>query len=102
MAYKVVTTPSVDKQLEQAVNYILNVFCDEYVAGNLLRAFSKTVNSLKVFPRSHRKCINGKFEGYYKANIGKYKYVILYRIYKNIVVIEELHHMSEDYGSLRQ
>lgn len=101
MLYRVVTTPIVDKRLEQAVSYITNIFCDVFVAANLMEEFRKTANSLKVFPRGHIRYTDGPLAGYYKARVGRYHYVILYKIEGNLVVIERFHHMSEDYENTR-
>lgn len=101
MFYRVVTTPDVDEQLEQAVAHIANIFCDVFAATNLLKEAQKTINSLKVFPRGHVKYTDGPLTGYYKARVGRYNYIILYRIKYDLVIVEELHHMSEDYENTR-
>lgn len=101
MAYKVITTPRAEQQLQEALNYLVfhPYFCNQKAASDLLKDFLEVVDKLEQMAESFKKCEEPNLLNYRKARL-KHSYCVLYTVTGNVVYIEHFYHFKQDYTRL--
>ena len=99
MGYKVVLMQRAEEDLDRFVTYLLLEKNNEQAAGNLLKDFEVTKESLSNVAASLKLCDNFKLRelGYRRINFLSHRYFMLYRIEKDTVFVDAIFHELQDY-----
>jgi len=99
---RIVITSFASRQLESYVEYIACILNSKQAAKNVLNDFQQTVNTLRYVAE----CLpllgneNLKKLGYRRINFSSHRYLILYRVEEDTVIVEAVYHALQDYESL--
>lgn len=102
MTYKVVITKFAQSQIESYVDYILKTFKSNQAAKDLISDFKDTVKSLSFLAGSLTLLDDSELRkrSIRKINLKKHRYLILYRIVNNVVSVEAVYHVLQDYNNI--
>ena len=101
MDYKVVVTTDAEEDLDKFILYLLMEKRNEQAASSLLNDFEDTKKLLEKVATSLKLCDNPKLRmlGYRKIGFMYHRYFMLYRIEKDIIIIDNIFHELQDYES---
>lgn len=99
MDYDVQLTEDAEQDLDRYVKYLLFVKKNEQAASNLLDNFEATKNSLKQVADSLNYCENPRLRerGYRRINFLSHRYFMLYRVDRDIAVVDNIFHELQDF-----
>ncbi len=97
--YRVELTDSARRQLRTILEYLIFYLRNEQAYISVKTDFQKTIEQLEyqagVIADSDSESLRKR--DLKKIHFLSHKYVILFRIYKEVVYVVEIHHESEDY-----
>lgn len=99
MTYRVIVTDRADEQLDSIIQYILSQYKNKDTARSVLDDVLKTYEKLEYLAGSMPLCNDPYLaeKGYYKINLKKHHYILLYQIDKDCVIVSGIFHMLENY-----
>lgn len=99
MDYDVQLTEDAEQDLDRYVKYLLFVKKNEQAASNLLDDFEATKNSLKQVADNLNYCENPRLRerGYRRINFLSHRYFMLYRVDRDIAVVDNIFHELQDF-----
>ena len=102
MVYKVLIMPPAKRRLDMYVFYTLETLGNRQAAKAILADAKDTVKRLSLTADSLKICDNPVLEkyGYRKIRFAKHKFVMLYRIYDNTVIVDGMFHELQDYEGM--
>ncbi len=100
MAYKVIASEQAASDLDSIVGYLVSTLGQPSSARDLLDAYDEVVENLSAYPEMYPRVIDPRLErmGYRKALLKKY--VVLYRVQGDSVLLARVFHQSQDYAKL--
>jgi plasmid stabilization system protein ParE len=102
MAYKVLIMPPAKRRLDGYVYYTAEKLNNKQAAKAILEDAKETKKRLSLVADSLRIIDNpllAKYR-YRKINFLKHRYLMIYRIQDDIVIVDGMYHESQDYESL--
>ena len=102
MGYKVIITPPAQRRLDMYVGYTLNTLRSKQAARAILDDARRTKSILAFTAQSNRLCehpVLNKY-GYRKMYFQRHRFVMLYRIEGNVVIVDGMYHELQDYESV--
>lgn len=98
MDYRVVITEDAEQDLEHFIQYLLFEKKNRQAATNLLDDFEKTKEELSCVAGSLPNCKNQmlKQRGYKRINFLSHRYFMLYRVEKNVAIVDNIFHELQD------
>lgn len=99
MDFKVVVTDNALGQLENITDYIVYRLKNKQAANGVLEDFQKAIKELRYIAMSMQYC-NDRYlaaKGYRKLALEKHNYVLLYQVHNDIVFVNGIFHMLENY-----
>ncbi len=102
MAYKVMIMPPAKRRLDMYVYYTLETLKNRQAAKSILADVKATKKRLSVIADSLKICddpILAKYE-YRKIRFAKHKFVMIYRIEGNQVIVDGMFHELQDYEGI--
>lgn len=102
MTYKVVITPPAQRRLDSYVSYTFSTLKNKEAARAILADAKATKKVLQRVAGSNALCDDltlNKY-GYRKQFFLKHRYVMIYRIHNNMVIVEGMYHELQDYESI--
>ncbi len=102
MAYKVMIMPPAKRRLDMYVYYTLETLKNRQAAKSILADVKATKKRLSVIADSLKICddpILAKYE-YRKIHFAKHKFVMIYRIEGNQVIVDGMFHELQDYEGI--
>ena len=104
MDYKIVITEDAETDLDRYIRYLLFAKKSKQAAQNLLDDFISTKDSLPHVATSLKYCENPRLKayGYRRINFLNHRYFMLYRIERNMIIIDNIFHELQDYENKMQ
>ncbi len=104
MDYDVVVTDAAERDLDNAVRYLILEKKNIQAAGSLLDDFELTEKMLTRVAGSLKFCDNPRLRdlGYKRINLQTHNYFLLFRIKDHTAVIDAMFHQLQDYGNKMQ
>lgn len=102
MAYKVIIMPPAKRRLDMYVYYTLETLKNRQAAKSILADVKETKKRLSVIADSFKICddpILAKYE-YRKIRFEKHKFVMIYRIKGDQVIVDGMFHELQDYEGI--
>lgn len=102
MGYKVIIMPPAKRRLDMYVFYTIETLGNRQAAKAILADARETKNRLSMTADSLKICDNpilAKYE-YRKIKFAKHKFVMLYRIHDNTVIVDGMFHELQDYEGM--
>lgn len=102
MDYEIYVTKDAEDDLENFIKYLIVEKKNPQAATNILDDYDATIKSLKYVANNLRLCDNPRLSklGYRRINFLNHKYFMLYRIEKNVVIIDNIFHELQDYENI--
>jgi plasmid stabilization system protein ParE len=99
MIYKVVVTDRAHEHIDNIIRYIIEQLKNDVAAVSILEDIESTFDRLENIARSLQLCNDPYLaeKGYRKISLGKHDYLMLYQIKGNVVFVNGIFHMLEDY-----
>lgn len=99
MHFNVEISDLASEQYDKFLNYIYNILQNPQAADNLMQDFDDTIAILESQAGSFGYCRSGRLRklGFYKIHFQRHKYLLVYRIKQNNVIIEGMYHELQDY-----
>ncbi len=102
MAYKVIIMPPAKRRLDMYISYTVETLKNREAAKAILadardtkRRLSEAADSLKICDHP----VLAK-HGYRKIRFARYKFVMLYRIHNDTVIVDGMFHELQDYEGI--
>ena len=102
MVYKVIIMPPAKRRLDMYVFYTVETLGNRQAAKAILADARDTTKRLSMTADSLKICNNpilAKY-GYRKIRFAKHKFVMLYRIHDNTVIVDGMFHELQDYEGM--
>lgn len=102
MAYKVIIMPPAKRRLDMYVYYTLETLKNRQAAKSILEDAKETKKRLSVNADSLKICddpLLAQYE-YRKIRFAKHKFLMLYRIEGNRVIVDGMFHELQDYEGI--
>lgn len=102
MTYKIIVTRQARIQLDRCIHYISKDLRNPVDAKNVLNDFLRTMSSLTQIAGSLPYLLDEELAsaGYKKLQFEKHRYLLIFRIVDDSVVIEAVYHTLQDYENL--
>jgi plasmid stabilization system protein ParE len=99
MEFKVVLSDLAQEQYDQILDYICNTLRNPQAVQNIMQDFDSTRELLKTQANNYGYCNSERLRRlkFHKLHFLKHKYIFIYRINNDIVVIEGIYHELQDY-----
>ncbi len=99
MQYKVEVSDLANQQYDKFLNYIYNVLMNPQAVVNLMQDFDDTIRILEGQAESLGYCNSERLRmlGFRKVHFQRHKYLLVYRIKGNTVIIKGVYHVLQDY-----
>ena len=100
MASRALVSDEAMADLETIVSYLAETLAEPGAAGGVLDAFDEFVRNVSTFPEMYPPVREPRLRrlGYRKAVLGKY--IALYRVQDETVLVAHVFHQSQDYAKL--
>ncbi|MCM1237681.1 MAG: type II toxin-antitoxin system RelE/ParE family toxin [Ruminococcus flavefaciens] len=101
MQYKVEISDLAERQYDKFLNYIYNVLMNPQAAASLIQDFNDTVKILERQAGSLGYCNSERLRklGIHKIHLQNHRYLLLYRINQENVIVEGMYHELQDYDN---
>lgn len=101
MQYKVEISDLAERQYDRFLNYIYNVLLNPQAAASLMQDFDDTVKILKEQAGSLGYCNSERLRklGFHKVHFQRHRYLLVYRIKQEHVIVEGMYHELQDYAN---
>jgi plasmid stabilization system protein ParE len=101
MVYKIVVTEDAEADLDNILRYLLFVKKSKQAAKNGFEDFEDTKETLSSIAGSLKYVDNDHLRelGYKRINFLRHDYFMLFRIERNIVTVDNIFHVLQDYES---
>lgn len=99
MDYRIVLTKEAEEDLETFIKYLIIEKESLQAARSVMEDFEATIEKLKCVAGSLKLCENPRFQklGYRRMNFLHHRYFMMYRIYENVVFVDNIFHELQDY-----
>lgn len=100
MAFRVLVADEAVTDLESIVSYLSGPLAEPGAAGSLMDAFDEFIQNVSAFPEMYPAVRESRLKrlGYRKAALKKY--IALYRVQDEDVLVAHVFHQSQDYARL--
>ena len=102
MQYKVQISDLANRQYDKFLNYIYNVLMNPQAAANLMQDFDDTIEILEGQAESLGYCNSERLRklGLRKVHFQRHKYLLVYRVKQEKVIVEGMYHELQDYENV--
>ena len=99
MSFKVELSELASAQYDKFLKYIYFVLENPQVAGNLMQDFDDTIKILEEQAAHFGYCRNERLRklGLRKSHFKKHRYLFVYRVKDDRVIVEGMYHELQDY-----
>jgi plasmid stabilization system protein ParE len=99
MEYNVVISELAQEQYDDILDYICNTLQNPQAVKSIMQDFDSTRELLKTQASNYGYCNSERLRDlkFYKLHFLKHRYIFVYRINNNTVVIEGIYHELQDY-----
>lgn len=99
MQYKVEISDLADRQYDKFLNYIYNVLKNPQAAAGLMQDFDNVIKTLEERADSLGYCNSERLRklGFHKIHFQRHRYLLVYRVIQETVIVEGMYHELQDY-----
>lgn len=99
MKFDVVLSDLAVTQYDNILSYIYDTLKNPQATKSVMQDFDRTVELLKTQANNYGYCKSERLSnlGFHKLHLLKHKYILVYRIKNDTVVIEGIYHELQDY-----
>lgn len=99
MQYRIEISELAEKQYNNILNYLLNRKKNPQVVSNVMEDFDYTVGQLRSKADVFGYCRDERLRamGFWKLHFKSHRYLFVYRIQSDRVIIEGMYHELQDY-----
>lgn len=99
MHFNVEVSNLANEQYDRFLNYIYYTLKNPQAVENLMRDFDATIAILESQADSFGYCRSERLRklGFHKIHFQRHKYLLIYRIKQNNVIVEGMYHELQDY-----
>ena len=99
MQFNVELSELAEQQYDEILSYIANTLKNTQALRNVMDDFDDTIEKLEKIADSFGYCNCDRLKelGLYKINFAKHRYLLVYRIIGNRVIVEGMYHELQDY-----
>ena len=99
MSFKVELSELASMQYDKFLEYIYFVLKSPQAADNLMQDFDDTIEILEEQANHFGYCRSERLRklGFHKIHLIKHRYLLVYRVKKDRVIIEGMYHELQDY-----
>ena len=99
MQFNVELSELAEKQYDNILSYISNVLKNPQALENVMDDFDNTVGKLEKMADTFGFCKSKRLKemGLHKIKFARHRYLFVYRIVDEIVIIEGIYHELQDY-----
>lgn len=99
MQYNVYVSELACEQYDRFLDYIYHTLLNPQAAEALMQDFDTTINILEKQAACFGFCESERLRrhGFYKIHLQRHKYLLVYRIKKDDVIVEGMYHELQDY-----
>lgn len=101
MRYNVFVSDLACEQYDKFLDYIYHTLSNPQAADSLMQDFDATISILEMQAESFGYCKSERLRklGFHKIYFQRHKYLFVYRVKKDRVIIEGMYHELQDYGN---
>lgn len=102
MAYRVIIMPPAKRRLDMYVCYTIDTLKNRQAAKDILADAKATKKKLSIVADSLKICTHPTLKkyGYRIIKFEKHKFLMVYRIYDNLVIVDGMFHELQDYEGI--
>ena len=99
MQYKVEISDLAEQQYDKFLEYIYDVLLNPQAAAGLMQDFDDTIKILERQADSLGYCNSKHLRnlGFHKIHLQRHRYLLIYRIKQESVIVEGMYHELQDY-----
>ena len=99
MQFDVELSEAAEKQYDNILSYIANVLKNPQALENVMEDFDDTIGTLEKMADTFGFCKSKRLKemGLYSIGFAKHRYLFVYRIIENRVIVEGMYHELQDY-----
>lgn len=101
MSFRVEVSELADAQYDKFLAYIYIVLKNPQAAGNLMQDFDETIELLEEKADGFGYCRSERLRelGFHKIHFKRHRYLLVYRVKKDRVIVEGMYHELQDYDN---
>lgn len=99
MRYNVSVSDLAYEQYDKFLDYIYYTLLNPQAADSLMQDFDTTINILEEHAESFGYCKSERLrkQGFHKIHFRRHRYLFVYRIKRDSVIVEGMYHELQDY-----
>lgn len=99
MLFRVEMSEKAELQYDNILDYVANILRNEQAVLAIIDDFDDAINTLEKMADSFEYCTSKRLRALNlrKFHLDKHKYLLIYRIVNDIVIIEGMYHELQDY-----
>lgn len=99
MRYNVHISDLACEQYDKFLEYIYHTLLNPQAADSLIQDFDDTIGSLEVRAESFGYCKSERLkkQGFHKIHFQRHRYLLVYRVTQDSVIVEGMYHELQDY-----
>lgn len=99
MQYNVYISDLACKQYDKFLDYIYRKFLSPQAAAGLMQDFDDTIGILEMQAGSFEYCKSERLKkmGFHKIHFQRHRYLLVYRVKQDSVIVEGMYHELQDY-----
>lgn len=99
MQYNVYVSDLACEQYDKFLDYIYHTLLNPQAAVSLMQDFDETIGILEMQAESFEYCKSERLRnlGFHKIHFRRHRYLLVYRLKQNIVIVEGMYHELQDY-----
>ncbi len=99
MRYNVHVSDLAFRQYDRFLEYIYHTLLNPQAADSLMQDFDTTISILEMQAESYEYCKSEHLrkQGFHKIHFKRHRYLFVYRVKQNRVIVEGMYHELQDY-----
>ena len=99
MLFRVEMSEKAESQYDNILDYVANILRNEQAVIAIMDDFENAINTLEKMADSFEYCTSIRLRKLElrKYHLDKHKYLLIYRIVNDVVIVEGMYHELQDY-----
>ena len=99
MLFRVEMSEKAESQYDNILDYVANILRNEQAVIAIMDDFDNAINTLEKMADSFEYCTSIRWRKLElrKYHLDKHKYLLIYRIVNDVVIVEGMYHELQDY-----
>lgn len=102
MQYNVYVSDLACMQYDKFLDYIYHTLLNTQAADSLMQDFDDTIGNLEMQAESFGYCKSERLRklGFHKIHFQRHRYLLVYRVKQDSVIVEGMYHELQDYENM--